>query len=193
MLKSFAIAEGVLLLVLGLLALIFPVVASFGVTAVVGIAFLVGGIVGWINNIFRRQGLKGWLVFWRLVVSTLFLVAGATILGQFAEGGVPAATQVAALSVAIGIVFLAEGILAIFTALSHREFQGWGWGLTNGIVTLVLGLLILSMKFWGLLSVLGILVGVSFLFSGIDLIAFGSLLHGEKAHGPELQSSAPVS
>jgi uncharacterized membrane protein HdeD (DUF308 family) len=189
MLKSFSIAEGVLLLVLGLLALIFPVVASFGVTAVVGIAFLVGGIVGWINNIFRRQGLKGWLVFWRLVVSTLFLVAGGTILRQFAEGGVPAATQVAALSVAIGIVFLVEGIVAIFAALSHRNIQGWGWGLTNGVVTLVLGVLILSMKFWGLLSVLGILVGVSFLFSGIDLIAFGSMLHGDKIPGPEHQSS----
>jgi uncharacterized membrane protein HdeD (DUF308 family) len=175
MLKSFSIAEGVLLLVLGLLAMIFPVVASFGVTAVVGIAFLVGGIVGWINNIFRRQGLKGWLVFWRLVVSTLFLVAGAT--------------QVAALGVAIGIVFLVEGIVAIFAALSHRNIQGWGWGLTNGVVTLVLGLLILSMKFWGLLSVLGILVGVSFLFSGIDLIAFGSMLHGDKTPGPEPQSS----
>jgi uncharacterized membrane protein HdeD (DUF308 family) len=36
------------------------------------------------------------------------------------------------------------------------------------------------MKFWGLLSVLGILVGVSFIFSGIDLIAFGSSLHEEK-------------
>ena len=186
MLKSFSIAEGVLLLVLGLLALIFPVVASFGVTAVVGIAFLVGGIVGWINNIFRRQGLKGWLVFWRLVVSTLFLVAGGTILKQFAEGGVPAATQVAA----IGIVFLVEGIVAIFAALSHRNIQGWGWGLTNGVVTLVLGVLILSMKFWGLLSVLGILVGVSFLFSGIDLIAFGSMLHGDKTPGSEHQSSA---
>ena len=58
MLKTFTIAEGILLLVLGFLALIFPVVASFGVTAVVGIAFLVGGIVGWINNISRRHDLK---------------------------------------------------------------------------------------------------------------------------------------
>lgn len=37
MLKTFTIAEGILLLVLGFLALIFPVVASFSVNAVVGI------------------------------------------------------------------------------------------------------------------------------------------------------------
>ena len=43
---------------------------------------------------------------------------------------------------------------------------------------MILGLLILSMKAFGLLSVLGILVGISFIFSGIDLIAFASSLHG---------------
>ena len=169
MLKTFTIAEGILLLVLGFLALIFPVVASFGVTAVVGIAFLVGGIIGWINNISRRNELKAWLVFWRLVVSTLFLVAGISILQQFSSGPVDAVAQVLALSVAIGIVFVVEGVVAIAAALSHQEINGWRWGLANGVVTLILGALIVSMKFGGLLSVLGILVGISFLFSGIDL------------------------
>ena len=179
MLKTFTIAEGILLLVLGFLALIFPVVASFGVTAVVGIAFLLGGIIGWINNISRRHDLKVWLVFWRLVVSTLFLIAGFSILQQISSGPIDAAAQVLALAVAIGIVFLVEGVVAIVASLNHREIKGWRWGLANGVVTLILGALIISMKFWGLLSVLGILVGISFLFSGIDLIAFGSCLHSD--------------
>ena len=79
MFKSFTIAEGILLIVLGVLALIAPIKASFIVTAVLGVVFLVGGIIGWINNLSRSRGMKGWLVFWRLVVSTLFLVAGWTI------------------------------------------------------------------------------------------------------------------
>jgi uncharacterized membrane protein HdeD (DUF308 family) len=45
------------------------------------------------------------------------------------------------------------------------------------VVTLVLGLLIVTLKFWGLLWVLGVLVGISFLFSGIDLIGFSASLH----------------
>ena len=44
-LRSFTLAEGVMLLVLGVLALVFPVLASKWVTAVVAIAFLVGGLV----------------------------------------------------------------------------------------------------------------------------------------------------
>ncbi len=84
----------------------------------------------------------------------------------------------ATLSLAVGVVFLVEGIMAIIASLSHQFVEGWRWGLANGIVTLMLGLLILSMKAFGLLSLLGILVGISFIFSGIDLIAFASSLRG---------------
>jgi uncharacterized membrane protein HdeD (DUF308 family) len=177
MLRSFTIAEGVLLVVLGVLALLSPVMASFAVTILVGVAFLVGGIVGWINNLTRRRQLQPWLVVARLVVSTLFLLAGVSMLQSFAGGGLPVLAQVAALSLAIGVVFLVEGLVAVVTAVSHRQISGWIWGLLNGLATLVLGLLILTMQPAALLPVLGILVGVSFVFSGIDLIVFGSRLH----------------
>ena len=189
MFKSFTIAEGILLIVLGVLALIAPIKASFVVTAILGVVFLVGGIIGWINGLTRSRRMKAWLVFWRLVVSTLFLVAGYTILEQFSTSTIDAVAQVATLSLAVGVVFIVEGIVAIFASLSHQSVDGWRWGLANGIVTLILGLLILSMKAFGLLSVLGILVGISFIFSGIDLIAFASSLHGpDDNDGP--QSSA---
>lgn len=177
MLRSFTIAEGVLLVVLGVLAILSPVIASFAVTILVGVAFLVGGIIGWINNLTRRRQLQPWLVVARLVVSTLFLLAGASMLQSFAGGGLPLLAQVAALSLAIGVVFLVEGLVAIVTAISHRQISGWIWGLINGLATLVLGLLILNMQPAALLPVLGILVGVSFVFSGVDLIVFGSRLH----------------
>jgi uncharacterized membrane protein HdeD (DUF308 family) len=176
-LRAFTLAEGILLLVLGVLALVFPAVASFGATVLLGVAFLVAGLVGWINNLIRSRRLNRWIIFWRLVVSTLFLVAGLWILTQFGQGIVGAARQVAALALAIGLVFLVEGVVAIVVALSHTRTAGWGWGLANGLVTLVLGLLIVTMHFGGLLQVLGVLVGISFLFSGIDLLVFSSSFH----------------
>ena len=177
-LRSFTIAEGILLLVLGVLALIFPMIASAWVTVVVALAFLVGGIIGWVNSLNRSRQLSKWHCFWRLVVSTLFVVTGAWIIQQFSAGVEPAAAQVAALAFAIGIVFLVEGVVASIVSLSHTEMAGWGWGLANGIVTFILGLIIVSMKGLGLLSVLGILVGISFLFSGIDLLVFSAAFHG---------------
>lgn len=176
-LRGLTQAEGIIMLILGLLALGFPVVASASVTVMVAIAFLMGGVMGWIDNLSRAKRIGRWHCFWRLVVSTLFLVTGLWMLLQFKAGMVPAALQVKALATAIGIVFLAEGVVMAILSLNHRSTKGWGWGLANGIVTLVLGVLILSMSPAGLLSVIGILVGISFLFSGVDLLAFSSRFH----------------
>ena len=125
-LRSFTLAEGILLLVLGVLALLFPMIASAWVTVVVALAFLVGGVVGWVNNLMRARRLSRWHCFWRLVVSTLFVVTGGWIIQQFSSGLVPAAAQVAALAYAIGLVFLVEGVVAAAVSLSHRQLAGWG-------------------------------------------------------------------
>lgn len=178
-LRAFTLFEGILMLVLGVLALIFPMVASLWATAVVAVAFLVGGIVGWINNFLRAKSMGRWLTFWRLVVSTVFVVAGVSMLHQLSAGQGEAALPVTSLALAIGIVFLVEGAVASVVSLTHREIKGWAWGLVNGLVTLVLGGLILSLPLPGILSVLGILVGVSFLFSGIDLLSFSASFHPE--------------
>jgi uncharacterized membrane protein HdeD (DUF308 family) len=178
-LRAFTLFEGVLMLVLGVLALVFPILASVWVTTVVAVAFLVGGIVGWINNLMRAKQLSRWLIFWRLVVSTVFVVAGVSMIQQLGAGPAGVVLPVASLSLAIGIVFLVEGAVASVVSLAHREISGWGWGLLNGLITLILGGLILSLPAASLLSVLGILVGISFLFSGIDLLSFSASFHPE--------------
>lgn len=178
-LRAFTLFEGVLMLVLGVLALVFPILASVWVTTVVAVAFLVGGIVGWINNLMRAKQLSRWLTFWRLVVSTVFVVAGVSMIQQLGAGPAGVVLPVASLSLAIGIVFSVEGAVASVVSLAHREISGWGWGLLNGLITLILGGLILSLPAASLLSVLGILVGISFLFSGIDLLSFSASFHPE--------------
>ena len=177
--KAFAIAEGILLIILGVLALVFPVLASVWVTGVIAVVFLVGGVVGWISNLARSKRMGRWICFWRLVVSTLFIVAGASMISNF-RSPADAAEQVATLSLAIGIVFLIEGVVAFFNGLSHSNRPGAGWAVANGVITFILGLLIVTLKFWGLLWVLGVLVGISFLFSGIDLIALSSTIHNDQ-------------
>ena len=180
-LAGLTLAEGILLLVLGVLALACPVLASRWIAAMLGIAFLVGGLVSWVSTLARAKRLQKLVCFWRLVVATLFVVTGAWIVGQIASGPLGAARQVASLALALGVVFLIEGIVASVVALGNRQVRGWGWGLTNGIVTLILGLLILTMKPLALMSVLGILVGISFLFSGIDLLAFSASFHRRRS------------
>ena len=177
--KTFAIAEGILLIVLGILALVFPVIASVWTTVVIAVLFLVGGLVGWISNLARSGRMGRWICFWRLVVSTLFLVAGASMISNFGDTA-DALQQVAAFALAIGIVFLVEGLVAFFSGLAHAKRPGAGWAIANGVITFILGLLIVTLKFWGLLWVLGTLVGISFLFSGLELIVFSSSMHDDQ-------------
>ncbi len=183
-LKGIAQAEGIVMIVLGLLALLFPYVASAGVTVMVAVAFLVAGLMGWIDTWSRRLRLNGWHRLLRLILASLFFFAGLWMLLQFKVGLAPAALQIQALARAIGLVFLIEGGLMSALALGHRQARGWGWGLANGLVTLVLGLLILTMSPQGLLSVLGLLVGISFLFSGVDLLGFSARLHAPSPPPP---------
>lgn len=177
--KAFAIAEGILLIILGVLALVFPVLASVWVTGVIAVVFLVGGVVGWISNLARSKRMGRWICFWRLVVSTLFIVAGASMFSSF-NSAAALKDQVISLSLVVGIVFLVEGVVAFFNGLSHSNRPGAGWAVANGVITFILGLLIVTLKFWGLLWVLGVLVGISFLFSGIDLIALSSTIHNDQ-------------
>jgi uncharacterized membrane protein HdeD (DUF308 family) len=183
-LKGIAQAEGIVMIVLGLLALLFPYVASAGVTVMVAVAFLVAGLMGWIDTWSRRVRLTGWHGFLRLILASLFLFTGLWMLVQFKAGLLPASLQIKSLAIAVGLVFLIEGVLMTVLALGHRQAAGWGWGLANGLVTLLLGLLILTMSPEGLLSVLGLLVGISFLFSGFDLLGFSARLHGPRSPSP---------
>ena len=144
--------------------------------AVVGVLFLIGGIVGWISNLARSGRMGRWICFWRLVVSTLFIVAGGSILKDLRQETLQ---QVAMFALAIGIVFLVEGVVAFFNGLANRDRPGAGWAIANGVITFILGLLIVTQGFWNLLWVLGALVGISFLFSGLELIAFSSTVHND--------------
>ena len=85
-----------------------------------------------------------------------------------------AVKQAGEFALAIGIVFLVEGGVAFVNGLVNRAQPLAGWAIANGVITFILGLLIIGFNFWERTWVLGTLVGISFLFSGIELIAFSS-------------------
>ena len=70
--------------------------------------------------------------------------------------------------------------MAFFNGLAHSKRPGAGWAVANGVITFILGLLIVTLNSWNLVWVLGMLVGISLLFSGIDLIALSSTIHNDQ-------------
>lgn len=176
-LRRVTLLEGGVMLLLGTLALIFPLIAAVWLTALVALAFLVAGLVSGLSTLLRAPHLTRIHSLGRLGVALLLVVSGGWMVARLTGGATAAASSVAALALTAGVVFVVEGGMACVVSLSHRHVPGWGWGLVNGLVTLGLGSCLLALNPTRFPWVLGTLMGVSFLFSGLDLLTFGASVH----------------
>ncbi|MFM1798849.1 MAG: hypothetical protein RLZZ117_1127 [Cyanobacteriota bacterium] len=181
-LRTTVVEAGVMLL-LGGAALIFPLMASLWLTWVVSVVFLVAGLVTAITTWARARRLSRLHAFWRFLLASLLVLAGLWMGVQLLSGATGATRQATSLARVAGLVFVLEGCAGCSFALNHRHIPRWGWGLANGVVTLTLGAVLLSLNASQLPWLLGTLVGVSFLFSGLDLLLFGTRFHQDPGHG----------
>ncbi len=156
------LAEGIALVILGLLAVMAPVIASVAATVFFGWILLISGIIGLITTVRGRQ-LPGF--WWSLLSALVGIVAGALLLGWPLQG------TVSLTAVLIAFLFV-EGIVTILYSLEHRTALSgrWGWMLASGIIDVGLGLLLLAGLPGTALWALGLLVGINLLFGGWALI-----------------------
>jgi uncharacterized membrane protein HdeD (DUF308 family) len=165
------LVEGIVLVVLGFLAIVIPPLATLAVTIFLGWLFLISGIVGLVTTFWARHAPGFW---WSLLSAVLAIAAGLVLLIEPISGAV-------SLTLLLIVFFIIEGILSIMYALEHKkELSGrWGWMLVSGIIDLILAAII-----WGGLPgtaewALGLLVGINMLFGGSAMIAMA--LHARSA------------
>lgn len=157
------LVEGVVLLILGILAIVVPPIATFAVEILIGWLLLISGIVGLIATL-RMRGAPGF--WWSLLSAVLGIVAGVVLLRWPLSGAL-------SLTLILTAFLTIEGVASIFYALEHkRELSGrWGVMLLSGIVDLVLA----GMIFAGLPGTaawaIGLLIGINLVFGGAALIA----------------------
>jgi uncharacterized membrane protein HdeD (DUF308 family) len=155
--SGWSIAWGVLLIVLGMLAVGQPLLAGVAINALVAWLIVLGGAVHLVLA-FHARGAGS--VIWRLLVGLAYIVFGGYLLVNPLLG-------VASLTLLLASLFLIEGVLDILLYGRVRPAQGAGWLLFDGLVTLLLSLLIWihwpSSSAWAI----GTLVGVSLIMSGV--------------------------
>ncbi len=165
------LAEGIVLILLGAIAIVIPPLATLAVTIFLGWLFLISGIVGLATSFWMRHA-PGFL--WSLISALLGVVVGVLLIGSPLSGAF-------SLTLVLIAFFVIEGVVSIMFALDHkRELSGrWGWMLFSGIVDLALSVMI----FAGLPSTatwaIGLLVGINMIFGGAALI--GMSLHARDA------------
>jgi uncharacterized membrane protein HdeD (DUF308 family) len=169
--STFFLVEGIVLLILGALAILLPPIATLAVTIILGWIFLVSGMIGWMTT-FGARGAPGF--WWSLLSAILATGAGLVLLLQPASGAV-------SLTALLIVVFVIEGMATIAYAFEHRhELSGrWEWMLFSGIIDLLLAFIILAGFPGTALWALGIMVGVNLIFGGAALV--GIALHARQA------------
>jgi len=157
------LAEGIVLTLLGLAAIILPLVAGLATTVLLGWLFLIAGIAGLISTL-RAKGAPGFT--WSILSALAALLAGGALLWDPLQGLVT-------LTFVLVAFFIFDGVLMIVLALEHRRemFGRWGWLMFNGIIDLVLAGIVISGMPGTLAWALGLLVGIDMIFGGVTLIA----------------------
>ena len=165
-LSDWSLGLGVILSLLGILAIVAPNAASQIVDALVGGSLVAAGMA----QLIATLGTFTWRGFWlTLLCGVLSIIAGMAMLVIPVEG-------VHALVTFLGLLILAEAAAKLTAAFAVPRDYPWGWLLCDGVVTALLGgfLLVSPADRAGLY--LGMLIGINLLTSGLSSVAAGVLL-----------------
>ena len=157
------LVEGIVLILLGMAAIALPVLAGLAIAILFGWLILIGGIIGLVTTLMGRHA-PGY--GWALLSAALWIAAGLALLVWPAAGLVY-------FTFLLFAWLAVEGVAMIMYALSHRRGSTprWAWMLFSGAINLILAVYLLTglpgLAAW----VLGLIVGINLLFSGVSLTA----------------------
>jgi uncharacterized membrane protein HdeD (DUF308 family) len=171
------IGEGVVLILLGLLAMTIPLIANENVTGILGWLFLASGVTGLATTYWARKA-PGFL--WSLLSALLAILVGVVLIENKAEdlyGGLLGWPfhDAGPLRTILAFFFLIEGGVSVMFAVEHRRQFSTRWAsmFASGVVDIVLASVIIfalpGTSGW----TMGLLVAVNMVVGGAALIAIG--------------------
>ncbi len=154
---GWSIGLSVTMIAAGTLAIILPLVFGIAVAIMAGWLLMLSGCAhlayGWHNR-------GGGGLLWGTLLGVLYIAAGGYVLLHPLAG-------LESLTIVLAAYLLVEAILEFILSFQLRPAPGSGWLLIDGIITLVLAIMIWRTWPASALWVIGTLVGISMLFSGI--------------------------
>jgi uncharacterized membrane protein HdeD (DUF308 family) len=149
---------GILMFICGILAISLPLASSIGIVILLAWLILFAGISHLIFA-FHSHSIGGFL--WQILLALIYGAAAIYMLTNPLLG-------VLSLTLVLAVFLLVEGILEMALYFRIRQVRHAGWVLFDGIVTLILGILIWAQWPSSAVWVIGTLVGISLIFSGIS-------------------------
>jgi uncharacterized membrane protein HdeD (DUF308 family) len=152
--------QGLIMILLGFVAIGEPMVATIAVALFAGWLFLISGIVGLAGMFTARRAPSLW---WTALSSLLGILVGVYLIWRPLAG-------VLSLTLVAAAYFGSQGVVQIITAVTHRRaIPSWIWMLFGGVVNIVLAALIISGWPGTAEWTLGLLFGINLLVWGMSL------------------------
>jgi uncharacterized membrane protein HdeD (DUF308 family) len=150
--------QGVVMVILGVIAVCAPVAATIAVDIYVGWLLLISGVIGLIAMVSTHH-VHAFL--WSLLTAALSVAIGILLILRPIQGAF-------SLTIVLTAFFIAEGIFqtAIAVASRHTMAGTWVWMLLSGISDLALAAIIIFGWPGTAVWALGLLVGVNLVTSG---------------------------
>jgi uncharacterized membrane protein HdeD (DUF308 family) len=157
---------GLAMIVLGIAAIVFPMISTLVAALLVGWALLLsGGLV--LLGYFSIHGTGPF--FGAVLFSLLSIAAGTFLVFNPLAGAV-------ALTLLLGGIFAVHGAFEISFALEIRPHRGWVVMLLSGVIAISMALLI-AIGWPGISAfLLGLLLGVNFLSTGLGFLSISRAL-----------------
>ncbi len=153
--RGWFIALGVVLVILGLVALWNVIDASLVTTIIIGWVLVIAGIATFIGAFTTDLGL-GWRLL-QLVLGILYVVVGFDLIADPLQGAI-------IVTVVIGVMLIADGILRIVAFFMDRP-RSSVWMIVLAVINILFGVWV-----WTNIPVSGIVIGV---FVGVQLLVAG--------------------
>ncbi len=164
--SGWLVGLGILFMLFGFIMMIFPVMTTVSLELFFGVLLFLGGIVQIILS-FVHKGWKGFLL--TLLSGILFIIVGLIMLFN------PLGTLIT-LTLLIATLLLIGGLIKIIFSLVTKSLQNRGWVLFNGVISLLLGWLILIGWPADAIWLIGLFFGIDMLFGGITMIMLSSVV-----------------
>ncbi len=159
-----SVGWGIIMILLGGLALFLPLATGIGVSIAVGWLIVFGGIA-YVASAFAARGAGSFL--WRLLIGAVYIFGGLYL--AFNPG-----LALASLTLAMAVMFFFEGLLETVVFFQFRTLPGSGWVLFDGLVTLLLAYLIWrpwpSSSIWAI----GTILGINLITSGFTRLMYSA-------------------
>jgi len=148
---------GVVLAALGVAAASAAAFTTLLSVVILGFIIFASGCIMLLDTFSFWRG-KASSFFVHLLLAALYVIVGLVLINNPLEGSV-------SLTLLLGVFYLFAGVYRL-TFNTLIKMPRWGWGFFNGIITLVLGLLILSSWPESSVFIIGLFVGIDLFFVG---------------------------